>query len=526
MKFDAIVVGSGAGGGIAACLLAEAGKKVLVLEKGRELGFADVPRDHLRNHRFAKYGHGTGPEIDGNPRLFNGRQVRPHEGGYQNNASCVGGGTLVYGAQAWRFHPLDFRMATTYGVPDGSSLADWPIQYEDLERYYERAEWEIGVAGGEPAPQMPLRRPYPMPAFPHTTKAKKLKAGCDKLGWTYQTPPLLINSVDHAGRRACTHCQHCVGFACPVDAKNGTQNTVIPRALVSGNCVLESKAYVTRLLKSRGGKVTGVSYVNERGERCSASSEVVVLACGAIETARLMLNSRLGGPMVGTSLQGHYYAIVAGIMRDPIWDGDGPGVSISTLEFNHGNPGIIGGGMMADDFITLPVGYAMNFRPSDIPSWGQAHKDWMRETYRRFMQVGGPIHEIPNADCRVNVSTRVRDRWGVPVASLSGTTHPETVRTTKFMLERATEWLKASGAERTYHGEPGLHLSAGQHQAGTCRMGTDPATSVVDADCRVHGHDNLFIADSSVHVTNGGFNPVLTIMALSFRTTDRLVKSW
>ena len=213
-------------------------------------------------------------------------------------------------------------------------------------------------------------------------------------------------------------------------------------------------------------------------------------------------------------------------MRDPIWDGDGPGVSISTLEFNHGNPGIIGGGMMADDFITLPVGYAMNFRPSDIPSWGQAHKDWMRETYRRFMQVGGPIHEIPNADCRVNVSTRVRDRWGVPVASLSGTTHPETVRTTKFMLERATEWLKASGAERTYHGEPGLHLSAGQHQAGTCRMGTDPATSVVDADCRVHGHDNLFIADSSVHVTNGGFNPVLTIMALSFRTTDRLVKSW
>ena len=526
LKYDAVVVGSGAGGGIAACLLAEAGKKVLVLERGRTLGFADVPRDHLRNHRVSQYGHGTGPDVDGNPRLLNGKRLRPHEGGYQNNASCVGGGTLVYGAQAWRFHPLDFKMATTYGVPQDSSLADWPIQYEDLEPYYERAEWEIGVAGGKPAPQMPNRRAYPMPAFGHTTKAKKLKLGCEKLGWTYQTPPLLINSIARDGRQGCTHCQHCVGFACPVDAKNGTQNTVLPRALATGNCTLVPNSFVTRLRTTRGGRITGVNYVNEQGEKFSVVAGVVVLACGAIETARLMLNSGVGGPVVGANLQGHYYAIVAGIMPEPIWDGDGPGVTISTLEFNHGNPGIIGGGMMADDFITLPVAYAKNFRPPEVPAWGQANKDWMRSTYRRFMQVGGPIHEIPSSECRVKVSSSVRDKWGIPVASLSGTTHPETVRTTRFMLERASEWLKASGAERVYHGQPGLHLSAGQHQAGTCRMGNDPRTSVVDSDCRVHGHDNLYIADSSVHVTNGGFNPVLTIMALSFRTSDRLVKAW
>jgi len=180
---------------------------------------------------------------------------------------------------------------------------------------------------------------------------------------------------------------------------------------------------------------------------------------------------------------------------------------------------------MSDDFIMMPIMFAKSFRPPNVPAWGQAHKDWMK-MYTRFAQVGGPVHEIPSSECRVRVSGSVRDKHGVPVASLSGTTHPETVRTTKYMIERAKEWLAASGAESIYAGTPGLGLSAGQHQAGTCRMGLDPRDSVVDLRCRVHGHDNLFVADSSVHVTNGGFNPVLTIMALSFRTSEGIIGSW
>jgi choline dehydrogenase-like flavoprotein len=137
---DAVVVGTGAAGGIVACVLAEAGRHVLLLERGPALGFEDVGRDHLRNQRLSLYGHNAGPAIEGNPRVFvsaSGREqvVRPHEPGYHNNAACVGGGTRVYGAQAWRFMPEDFRMATTYGVPEGSSLADWPITYDDLEPF-------------------------------------------------------------------------------------------------------------------------------------------------------------------------------------------------------------------------------------------------------------------------------------------------------------------------------------------------------------------------------------------------------
>ena len=129
-------------------------------------------------------------------------------------------------------------------------------------------------------------------------------------------------------------------------------------------------------------------------------------------------------------------------------------------------------------------------------------------------------------EARVTLDPAVRDRWGIPVARLSGATHPETVRTAAYIFERAREWLMASGAVRAWGQPPGLYLSGGQHQAGTCRMGDDPSTSVVDRWGRVHGHDNLFVTDGSVHVTNGGFNPVLTILALAFRAAEHIAQSW
>jgi choline dehydrogenase-like flavoprotein len=234
--YDVIVIGSGAGGGVAAWQFAESGKRVLVLERGKAYAAGWTGRDHLRNHRFSRYGHNTGPELDGNPRVFvspDGSEgvYRPNDGAYQNNAMGVGGGTRVYGAQAWRFHPLDFRMATTYGVPEGSSLADWPIDYEELSPYYETIEWELGVSGDKPSANMPPRRDYPMGALPATYRTGTLQAAADRLGWTHQRIPMLISSTEFAGRGACINCQTCVGFGCPTEAKAGTQNTVLPRVL-------------------------------------------------------------------------------------------------------------------------------------------------------------------------------------------------------------------------------------------------------------------------------------------------------
>ena len=540
--YDVIIVGAGAGGGVAAGLLAEAGKRVLLLERGQWLTFAEIGRDHLRNQRLQQYGLNVGPDLEGSPRVAVSPQgqaavVGPLDGGYSNNAACVGSGTMVYGAMAWRFLPDDFRMASKYGIPAGSSLADWPISYEDLAPSYEQVEWEMGVSGDEESAgkNRPRHRPFPMPPLPVTAAGRALRGGAAKLGWETETVPLLVNSVPYNGRAACVHCQHCVGFACPTDAKNGTKNTLITRALASGKCRLETGAMAEQINTDEAGRVVGVTYSNQVGERIFAASELVICSAGAIETARLLLNSKsdryphgLGNShdQVGRNLQGHFYAGATGWMPEPIWDGVGPGTTTATINFSHDNDGIVGGGMLADDFIMLPLVFQKGHVPAGVPRWGQAHKQWMRRHYTRMLYVTGPVHEIPSPEARVSLDLDVCDKWGLPVARLSGTTHPETLRVYDFMRARAEEWLRASGAEGVSSHPAGLYLSAGQHQAGTCRMGHDPRTSVTNEWGRIHGHDNLFVADASLHVTNGGFNPVLTILALAYRVVGQIVKTW
>lgn len=516
MNYDAIVVGAGAGGGVTAYVLASRGARVLLLEQGPWLDFASTGRDPLRNHRLSQYGDNTGLTGDerrvvvdpsGNPSI-----VRSYQPGYNHNAAGVGSGTLVYGAQGWRFDPLDFRMASTYGVPEGSSLADWPFGREELDPWYEIAEREIGLASDQPG------SPMPPTALPE--KGRRLALAAEAQGWDARRVPLLINSVPRDGRAACVHCQHCVGFACPVDAKNGTQNTVIPRALATGNLTLLTGATGLRVVLGDGAE--GVVYVHE-GREVEARAPVVVAAGGAIETARLLLLSGVQNDALGRNLQGHYYHGASGLFPDPVWDGVGPGASVATTRFNHGNDGVVGGGMLADDFIMLPVAFAKGARPPGVPAWGEGFREWMRHAYPRFVTATGPVQEIPHPECRVTLDPWVKDALGRPVARLSGTTHPETVRTSVFMNRRGEEWLRAAGCETVWSSEPTLRLSGGQHQAGTCRMGEDPRTSVVDPAGRVHGVRGLYVADGSVHVTNGGFNPVLTILALAWRTASGIV---
>lgn len=543
-QYDAIIIGSGAAGGIVACVLAEAGKHVLLLERGAHLSFTEVGRDHLRNQRLAIYGHNAGPDVIGNPRVFidpqgHSRIVKPYELDYHNNAACVGGGTRVYGAQAWRFHPNDFRMATKYGVPEGSSLTDWPISYETLEPFYERAEWELGAAGnGESIQhQIPRKRNYPLRPIGPSPQTVALQNGARQLGWVTTPVPLLINTEPFGGRSACIACKYCVGFACPSDAKSGSQNTVIPRALATGNCELKTATVVDSVETDERGNVIGVSYFdNNSGEprRQTARARVVIVSAGAIESARLLLNSHspfhpagLGNEhdQVGRNLQGHLYPRAYGISPTKVFDGVGPGVTIATTQFNHDNPGIVGGGMLADDFIKPPIDFWYDSLPPDLPRWGVENKRFMRENYTRVMHVRGPVQDIPNPEGRVTVDASVRDKWSIPVARLSGTTHRATVESAEFMRERGEEWMRASGCEKVWSAQPGLMLSGRQHQAGTCRMGRDPKSSVTDEWGRVHNHDNLFVVDGSLHVTNGGFNPVLTIMALAFRSAEFIARA-
>jgi choline dehydrogenase-like flavoprotein len=543
--YDAIIVGAGVAGGIVAGVLCEAGKRVLLLERGEKLTFENVPRDHLRNQRLSLYGHNAGPfENDGQPRViehpFTGdaRVVKPYQPGYENNASCVGGGAVVYGAQAWRFMPQDFRMASAYGVPGGSSLADWPISYDDLAPFYERAEWEIGVAGESDAiaHQGPRNRPYPMLPMRDNQARLTLQRGAKSLGWKTRAVPLAINTTGFNGRPACRGCSYCVGFACPVDAKNGSHNTLLKRAIASGQCELITRAVGETVDVDGSGNAVGVTFFDQSSAaplRRSVTARKVVVSSGAIESARLLLNSisefhphGIGNAhdMLGRNLDGHVYTGAIGIFNEIVIDSVGPGASIATSEFNHDNPGIVGGGMIANEFVKLPIMFWRQCRPPDIPTWGQANKDWMRTAFLRTIQLAAPIHDIPSADSRVRLDPNVRDKFGIPAAHISGAVHPETLKTASFVRQRAEDWLRASGAKQVWSHPNAWWRSGGQHQIGTCRMGNDRKISVCDSFGRVHGTDNLHVIDGSLHTSAGGFNPVLTIMAIAFRASEELVR--
>jgi choline dehydrogenase-like flavoprotein len=535
---NAVIVGAGAGGGVVAKELSTAGLRVVLLERGKWYTAADCRKDDLRNQRTTVLGNAFGPDDERNPRVVvdekGERVVAASDPGYSNNAACVGGGTFSYGAMAWRYLEKDFRMRSTYGVVGGSTLDDWPISYSDLEPYYEKTEWELGVSGDDTNNVFKgaRRKPLPMPPLSPNREYQILRPAAQRLGLHPFDIPMLRNSVPYNGRRSCMRCRWCVGFACELSARTGTHNTVIPAALATGNCELRTECMTRDILLDDRGRARGVAYFDSRDRLQEQSADLVIVCGGAIESARLLLNTKhklfpngLGNryDWVGRNLQSHSYTGVVGLFNFETYDDIGPGASIAICDYNHGNPGLAGGGMLANEFIRLPYQF-VNLVAPWVPRWGLEHKDFVRNAYRRTISVQGPVQEMPMFDARVQVDPNVKDHWGIPVARLSGRKHPHTLELARYMAEKAEAWLKEAGAVQTWRRLPGPGLSGGQHQAGTCRMGNDPKTSVVDRSCRVHETDNVYVIDASVHVTNGGFNPVLTILANAYRASEALLK--
>jgi choline dehydrogenase-like flavoprotein len=540
---NAIVIGAGAGGGVVAKELAEAGLSVVLLERGIWHNYDDIDSDELRSQRTPVLGNAYGPDDQRYHRVvrdWNGQwqTVTPSNWMYNNNAACVGGGTLSYGAMGWRFMPEDFKMQSIYGDVPGSTLEDWPISYDELEPFYEKAEWEIGVSGDDSqnpfAP--PRKKPQPMPPFAYNKEGNLLYNAARKAGFHPFPIPMLRNSIAYNGRPACINMRTCVGFACAVNAKSGSQNTVIPAALATGNCRLLTGAVVSEILVDDRGRAMGVSYFNENNRKQTQTADLVVVAASATETARLLLNSRSklfsngagnNNDWVGRNLQGHAYCGAIGLFDEEVYDDVGPGACVAICDFNHHNKEIIGGGLLANEFIRMPYLFTSR-RPPGAPNWGKAHKDFQRRFFKRHAVVVGPIQEMPVFESRVEVDNTVKDTWGIPVARISGHCHAEDRRGTDFLSSKAETWLRAAGAHTIWKiGQGGQNMaSGGQHQSGTCRMGDDPKTSVVNKYGQMHEIDNLFIADGSLHVNNGGFNPALTIMALGYWVSDYIKKEW
>ena len=536
--YDAIVIGSGPGGGVAAQTLAAAGHSVLLVERARALTNAELRGDHLHGKRNAVYDTVAGPGRD-HPRVSvqqddDGReQERLVDGDgdawvYGLNAYALGGGTRLWQGMAWRFFPEDFEMARVYGNPDGATLADWPVSYDELEPYYTRAEWDLGVAGEEGAltARTPRSGGYPMPAMGSEPARELLAGAAERLGWTWGPIPLAINTVPAAGRAACVRCSSCVGHACPMDAKNGAHNTFVPRALATGNADIVFDAEALLIRDHRGGASVEVM-TDCSGDPVlhNVSADVVVVAGGAVESARLLLASGLGNDQVGRNLHDHRFVTLQCEVDEPIKNGLGPGHSIATLDHVHAGSIPWGGGVIVDLMSVLPLTSAAD-PPSGVPRWGAAHKQWMRLRRPYAFGVFGMGQEIPSELSSVTLA-KVTDRWGRPGARLRKSVHPASVEVEAGLAAHGAQWLQAAGAHDIRRQLRGATASAaGEHSCGTARMSDDPATGATDRNGRLWGSSRVVVCDSSLHPTNGSVNPTLTIVANALRVAEHLVENW
>jgi choline dehydrogenase-like flavoprotein len=360
-----------------------------------------------------------------------------------------------------------------------------------------------------------------MPALSDDPARLNFAAAAARLGWDASPIPFAINSVPRDGRPACVRCAQCVGHTCPVNAKNGTHNTFLPRAVATGRCALLTGARVTEIAHNGRGRATGVRILAHRRADVpplplDVSADVVVVACGAIETPRLLLASGLGNEWVGRNHHSHGIAMALALRGPDIASAHGPGHSVATHQFVRGSEQVWGGGVIFDLPAPNPLQKATLGQVAAPRPLGAAHKAWMREG-KRPPGALSMVQEIPHAASMVTVDHGRRDALGVPAARLRGEPHPASVEVAEFMTARCREWVQRAGGESVLTSTVADTPQGAEHSAGTARLGADPANSACDSTGRLWGSTNVYVADASLHPTNGGFNPALTVMANAMR---------
>jgi choline dehydrogenase-like flavoprotein len=531
---DFVIVGSGAAGGVIARELARAGLSIVVLEQGKRYYPADFEHDELKYWFIG--GIATDPVR--NPQTFRRSATEQAQRPLVRTplwyARGVGGTTLHYTANYWRFREIDFRERSVLGEISGTGFADWPITYDELEPYYTKVDWEIGVSGlaGANPFDAPRSKPYPMPPMRVKSSGVLFERGAKQLGWHPVPAPLAINSTIYNGRPACVNCGFCHGFACEVMAKASTLTTVIPQAEETGNCEVRPESYVSRLETDKRGRVTGAAYFDAQGKERFQRARAVVVAANGGETPRLLLNSAnprfaqgLGNSsgLVGKYLMFNYTARAVGVFEHELNEYKSVQVTRILHDFYDSDPkrGFYGGGGLDARIGPQPTIWALR-TASDGPGWGQGYKQHLRE-FTRSMQVACHTTSLAVESNNVTLDPTLKDAWGVPAIRVTYRDHPDDLATARFLQARGAEILDAAGAQRVVKG-PVTESSLGFHLLGTCRMGNDPATSVVDKFHRSHDVPNLFVCDGSSLVTSGRGQPTMTIQALAFRAGEHIAK--
>ena len=540
------VIGSGAGGAAFAWALASVGIPVRILEAGprytplrhyrllrpdwetspfpervptagKQTAAPLQPLDDRWRH-LRSWNHLKGPMVSGDRRAF---------WGYQHVIG-VGGSTLHYTGEAHRLHPASMRMASRFGV-----AADWPLDYAQLEPFYLQAERITGVAGPEDPGKRKRSAAYPLPPHPMSYASQRLGDGCRRLGLTWSANPLAVLSRPYDGRPPCNYCGQCNRGCTRLD-KGSADLTFIAKALATGRCRLQTGCQVVRLEGGPQDRVRAVVYADAKGELQRVEADWIALACGAVETPRLLLNSTdARSPQglanesgeVGRNLMETLHWTSSGLHTEPLGSHRGLPADAICWDFNAPDaiPGIPGGCRfspgMAEADLAGPIAYAERV----VGGWGRAHKRAMRESFGRVLSVAAIGESLPDAGSYVDLDPVARDAQGQPKARIHSRLAELELKRLAFMAGTARRMLKAAGVEQLIEEYGAADAFNATHVFGTCRMGTDPQRSVVDADCRSHRWRNLLVVDASVFPSSGGGEaPVLTIQALAVRAAARL----
>jgi choline dehydrogenase-like flavoprotein len=531
-EVDFVIVGSGAAGGIVAKELSTNGFRVVVLEQGPYLTESDfthnevkvLGEDLLTNH----------PKLQ--PNSF---RKTPNEKAKPQRAlvygRLVGGTSVHFTANFWRFHEIDFVERGKIGPIAGTGFSDWPITYANLEPYYTKVEWEIGVSGlaGASPFDPPRSKPYPMPPLPVKSSGVIFERAARKLGWHPFPAPMAILSQPRSGRGACIHCGFCLGFGCEVGAKSSSLATSVRAAEKTGRCEIRPNSYVHRLETDSTGRITGAVYFDEKHNVHLQKAKAVVVCANGAETPRLLLlsaNKQFPNGLANSSgLVGKYLmlnsgGVSLGVFEHPLNDYKGFAVSRIFHDFYELDPqkvGFYGGGGIDARFDQTPIGFAVGSLPPGTPRWGKDFKDALGHNFTRTMEVFSHATSLPLETNSFSLDPDLKDAWGLPALRLTYKDHPDDLRVARWLNDRALELLDTAGAQKKWS-FPIEEQQFAVHLLGTCRMGNDPKTSVINADHRTHDVRNLFLCDGSSLVTSGRGQPTMTIEALAFRAADRI----
>ena len=557
-KTDVVVVGLGGAGGVAVEPLTAAGLEVVALEAGTWLGPRDFAPDELRNNyrgwpQAAQKAnreipvHRPSTSAPDSPRAA----IHPMMNG-------VGGTTLHYWAQSWRLNPWDFKVVSEttrrYGaarIPAGSTVEDWPFGLAELEPYYDRVEYALGVSGqagnvnGVIDPrgntfEGPRARAYPMPPLRGTEFTDLMGTAARRLGWNPFPGPAAVNSEQYDARSACLYHGYCSRGGCHVSAKNSTAVSTIPRAQRTGNLEIVTEAHVTRIRVDREGRASGVEYI-KNGETYVQPADVVLLASYTYENTRLLLLSTSAAYPSGLAnnhgqVGRHYFTHnqLAGVLalfphELNRWYGlPAQGVAIDEWaddNFDHANLDFIGGGNLWVYSDQRPIAAASMPTFDRAPRWGAEWKKFVTANADRWTNSYIQKTTLPYEDNYLDLHPTVRDPLGDPVCRITADYKDNERKLAAFTQDKMEQWFREAGAIATLRAPIGT-MGVSTHAYGGTRMGDDADTNVVDRYGFCHEVPNLGILGASVMGTSGARNPTLTAQALAWRTAQRLIDSW